>query len=261
MNANKQTREYIALGVLLVILGITIVFFLQGNKPQQPANAKTQQAKKATPAASKTTVNSSGWVAQEQARIPSLVAEVQSGRNPFKDLMAPASAPKPAPAPTGGQSAPIPPGGELYGRQPSGFSDGPLQVDIERTVKLKWITWQDAAAALKRENITDVTVTPGKQPGTARLQGPEVSVLDALDNIIARLDVEPPAPDFQLRGVITTTSANMAVISVDGKTYSLYQGETIPGVGWTVKTVTPTSVTLTKKGYTSVTRRLAGGKA
>ena len=137
----------------------------------------------------------------------------------------------------------------------------PLELETEQTVKLHWISWQDAAAALKQENITDVTVSPGRKAGTARFSGPEVSVRDALDNIIARLDAEPPAPDFQLRGVITTASANMAVISVNGKTYSLYQGDVIPGLGWTVKTVTPASVTLTKKGYTAVTRRLAGGKA
>jgi len=263
MNVNKQSREYIALGVLLAVLGIAIVFFLQGNKPPQttkpPASTRTEQAK-ATPASSKTTANSKSWVTDEKARIPGLVAEVQGGRNPFKDLMAPAPAPDPTPAPrTGGD--PIPHGGQLYGRQSPEYPGGPLQIDVERTITLEWITWQDAAAALKQENITDVIVTPGKKSGTARFKGPEISVLDALDNVIARLDVEPPAPDFQLRGVITTASANMAVISVNGKTYSLYQGDMIPGVGWTVTTVTPASVTLTKKGYTAVTRRLAGGKA
>ncbi|MHB0935850.1 MAG: hypothetical protein ACYDCO_02125 [Armatimonadota bacterium] len=268
MNVNKQTREYIALGVLLVVLAIAIVFFLQSNKPKpvtknQPA--ETKQEKKVTPASSQTAANSRSWVTDEKARIPGLIDEVRGGRNPFKDLMMPVMAEGPESSPNATPSplpGPIIPTGA--DRSIGNINQGslpPLELETEQTVTLRWISWQQAATVLKKEGITDVTVSPGKKAGTARFSGPEVSVRDALDNIIARLDVEPPAPDFQLRGVITTASANMAVISVSGKTYSLYQGDTIPGVGWTVKEVTASSVTLTKKGYTAVTRRLAGGKA
>lgn len=265
MNVNKQTREYIALGVLLTVLAIAIVFFLQSSKPkpvpQKPPDTKTEQ-RKATPAASKTATNSKNWVAEQGDRIPSLIAEVKGGRNPFKDLQMPvvADAPK-TPEPIGNRPDPIPVRGEQYGRLSSMGNEGALSIDVEKTITLSWISWQDAAAALKKEGITDVTVSQGRKAGTARFKGPEVSVQDALDNIIARLDTEPPAPNFQLRGVITTASTNMAVISVNGKTYSLYQGDMIPGLGWTLQKVTPASVTLTKKGYTPVTRRLAGGKA
>jgi len=265
MNVNKQTREYIALGVLLTVLAIAIVFFLQSSKPkpvvQKPPDTKTEQ-RKAKAVSSKAAINSKNWVAEQEDRIPSLIAEVKGGRNPFKDLQMPAVVEEPtAPPPvTRQQSDPIPPSGQLYGRSSTG-PDGPLPIDVEKIITLRWINWRDAAAALKKEGITDVTVSAGRKAGTARFSGPEVSVRDALDNIIARLDVEPPAPDFQLRGVITTASANMAVLSVNGKTYSLYQGDIIPGLGWTLQKVTPSSVTLKKKGYTSVTRRLAGGKA
>jgi len=262
MSMTKQTREYIALGVLLAVLVVAAVIFVRSNQPAPTRPRPQTTTSKPKPKSNDKPVTSSAvWVEKQQDRIPGLVAEVQGGRNPFQSLLMPVGpiGPTPGPSPNP-EPRPGSPSGPLPG--PDIIPPGPDAglINVAQPVKLAWITRQDAAAALKKEGISDVTVSPGNKPGMAILSGPEMSVMDA-QSLIAKLDVEPPPPDFQLRGVITTASSRFAVITVNGKTYSLYEGEKIPLLGWTVTRITPADVTLKKGRLKPVTRRLAGGNA
>jgi hypothetical protein len=256
MNKSKQAREYIALGVLVLVLVIAVVSFVRGNQSKPaPAEAKsTTQAKKPDAPEKKTAANSADWVEAQKSRVSGLVGEVKGGRNPFKDLLMPVqtvTAPPPPRKPEPGKEPDV-----KYPSWPSGI----LPIDylvVEQPVKLKYISWEEAAQAVKAAAGNAVTLHAIKNTRIVKLRGAEEAMPDALE-AIAGIDV---APDFQLRGVITTSTANFAVISVQGKTYSLYEGETIPALGWTVTRITPVDVTLRKGHYDPVVKRLAGGKA
>jgi len=266
MTKSKKTREYIALGGLGLVLIIALASFLKGNqaKPsttKAPVAPQVQQI--ATPEEMQA-ANSAAWVEtpESQGRITAgLVAEVQGGRNPFKDLLMPLSVSAPAPAarssrPLSSSLPPIPRAGEPFGTLPAVGPMPLLPLDAVKSVRLKYLAWQEAAQVVKAA-ASDITVSTIKNPRILQLRGPEESMPAALD-AITRIDA---APNFQLRGVITTSSANFAVISVQEKTYSLYEGDTIPALGWTVTRITPASVTLQRGHYDPVVIRLAGGKA
>jgi len=260
MKMTKKTREYIALGVLGVVLIIAVISVIRSNQPKPSTRARkpegtAQAAAKPRTPEKQPAAGSMEWVSKQQSRIASLVGEVKGGRNPFKDLMMPVETAAATPPPRQ-QTEPVKdPGGAL----PSWPSISMPALDfimIEKPVKLKYISARDAARVVK-EAANAVTVSAVKNTRAVRLRGPEEAMPDALA-AIARVDV---APDFQLRGVITTSAANFAVISVQGKTYSLYEGDTIPELGWTVTRITPADVTLRKGQYDPVVKRLAGGIA
>lgn len=254
---SKKMREYIALGVLGLVLVIAVVSVISGNQPK-PASSKpagTAQAAKPVVPEEKPADNSTEWVLKQQTRIANLVGEVKGGRNPFKDLLMPVAAATTTPLPPV-KVEPVKNQGESLPSWSTGLLPALDFIVIEKPVKLKYISEQEATHAVKAAT-GDITVTAVKNTRIVKLRGAEEAMPAALE-AIARIDL---APDFQLRGVITTSSANFAVISVQGKTYSLYEGDTIQELGWTVTRITSADVTLRKKQYDPVVTRLAGGKA
>jgi hypothetical protein len=108
-----------------------------------------------------------------------------------------------------------------------------------------------------REQNLAVEAKPGGRRNQITITGPDPDFGQAVE-LVGKLDVAPPPPNFVLSGVIITPRLHYAAINVDGRYYTLLEGESMPDLGWTVKQITPTRVTLTK-GKQHVELRLSGG--
>ena len=258
MNLSKQARNTITLSLALVILLVVAIITVSANKgPSVPKTTPTKARKPAETAAKTAAADSLAWV--DNTRLNVIVSETQGGRDPFTDLLMPAAievTPSPRPTPL-----PIPRAGEGMGTLPGSAPFGPESVPLEETVSqgitLKWIDRLTLVKALEKEGLA-IDVQPGKSSGQVTLKGYQIDVEQAAA-LAQDLDKEPPVPAFVLTGIITTATSRFAVITVEGQTYSLYEGETVPGMGWTVARIAPVGVTLTK-GKQSVPLRLTGGK-
>lgn len=268
MKITKQTRDAIILGSALLILIVLAVsqFKATGITAPPPANANGIATKdEPITANAKRDANPVAWV--ENARLPQALDEVKRGRDPFKDLLLPPkpppyTVPRPTPplpmmpAPNSAQAQPgnpIPATGENAGR----LSDPlPLAADTTVTRPLAWLTLDALENALTADGL-GITVSRTKA-GTVALTGSPDDVARAVE-LLRRLDVPPPPPPFVLAGAITTPTERYVAITLNGRYYSLFEGETMPDLGWTVKTITSTGAILVK-GKQRVELRLAGGK-
>lgn len=271
MKMSKQVRDGLLLGLALVVL--TVVAFItfkspsaSPGKPSAPRPAAAAGARKGTKAAA--TPDDMTWV--NTVRLGSAIGEVQGGRNPFDDLLPTGSntpgratrttpAPRPASRPAPGAARTPPAAGSFT--IPDQYASGmlpPVAETLTQSVSVKWLSLPELKSALAKEKLM-VTVAPAKPADTYALSGPRDDVLNAVA-LLPDIDVAPPVPEFTLTGVITTPSERFAVISVNGKTYSMYEHEKIPELGWTVKKITATVVTM-QKGKQTIPIRLGGGKA
>ncbi len=272
MKMTKQLRDGVLLGVALVVLVVVAYLTLKGNGAPATASTRTSAAA-ADPAKDagekkQAVPDDMSWV--DPLRLGSAIGEVQGGRNPFEDLL-PTGSTTPGRA-THQSAAPVPPrpasGAGTASRfsVPDGHASGlmgggtlpPLETPVQQPVTVQWITRADLEKALAKERLA-VKVLLTRQQGTYTLSGPRDDVQEARA-MVAELDVAPPVPDFVLTGVITTPVARYAVITVAGTTYSLYEGETVPALGWTVAKITATGVEMVK-GKQHAPIRLGGGKA
>lgn len=268
MNITKQTRDAIILGsALLILIGVAVSQFkATGITSPAPANANgTAKKEQSVTASTKREANPVAWV--ENARLPQALDEVKSGRDPFKDLLLP---PKPSPYTTPKPTAPlpIPPSTNTAQVQPvnpipaAGENTGrltdplPLAMDTTVTCPLAWLTIGALENALNAEGLGIIVARTKADKVT--LTGSPDDVARAVE-LLKRLDVPPPPPPFVLAGVITTPTERYVAITLNGRYYSLFDGESMPDLGWTVKTITSTGVILVK-GKQRVELRLAGGK-
>lgn len=67
-------------------------------------------------------------------------------------------------------------------------------------------------------------------------------------------------PKFNLSGIISTSRQRYASLMVDGRYYTLLEGESIPALGWTVADIESYYVIM-KKDTQSLTLRLSGGSS
>lgn len=258
MNGNKQSREAIVLAGTMAILLIIAIFTFKGMMggsaatpaPPAPAEETSTSAKK-TPVKVADNNGNVPWL--DNNRVPRLVEEVKGGRNPFLNLLMDKEKPSTPPAPTPPSTPHTPTASPGPGSMP--FQPSDIKLSCTRT--LQWTTPQVLAQEFKAASLPDITLAAGKAPRQIVLSGYSPEYEKAVE-IIKQTDVPPPIPHFVLAGVITTPSQRFAAILLDGKQYSLLDGESIPGLGWTVKRITPTGVTLTK-GVQSVQLRLSGG--
>ncbi len=260
---NKQTREAIFLSVAILALIILAVYTFHGMsgstatpKPAAPdANAAAQASSDTTQSPASTTsptpatrASDNGKVTWlDETRLPELVGEVQGGRNPFMDLIVPTSSPTPTPTrriANDGGTPDIP-------KTPNELP----KLTLRKT--LNWITPEALAAAFTAEKLKTVDMISGSRPNQVVIKGYEPEFSQAVE-IINEKDVPPPIPHFILSGVIATPTQRLAVVLLDGKQYSLLEGESIPTLGWTATRITPTGVNLTK-GKLSTELRLSGG--
>lgn len=255
MNMTKPVQA-IVLASAIVILIVMVIFTFRGqnNNPTVPKN-DNPSTKEATADGNDNTAqpnpppeaSASGVDWLDSSRVAMTVLEVKGGRNPFENLMA-SSPPPPEVKPAPPSKNPIIP---ANGDQPL-----PDFTETSKTVTLHWISWQQLAAKMKAQ-IPSLTVTAGNS-GQAKLKGLTPDVNDAMA-ALPSIDVAPPIPPFALVGVIADTTKRYAVITLNGKSFSLYEGESFAD-GWTVMRITPTGVIL-QKGKLNTSLRLAGGKA
>jgi len=258
MNMSKPVQAIVLVSAIVVLI-VMVVFTFKGQNapPPKPADASANQtaaegsesAPQPVPPPADTAGSSSvDWL--DPSRVAMTVLEVKGGRNPFENLMAP-----PPPVPPSTQAPKPGPIIPKAGERPLPLPNDDF-TETSKTVKLQWISWQQFAATMKTQ-IPSLTVTAGK-PGEAKLSGLTPDVHDAMV-ALPSIDVAPPTPPFVLVGVIADTTKRYAVITLNGKSYSLYEGESFAD-GWTVSRITSTEVIL-QKGKLNTSLRLAGGKA
>jgi len=225
---NKQTIQYMALGVLLLGLLIAVYFTLQSPTPVKPKSAAAKPDETAT-ATIVATVPGLGWAVADGTEI---IKEFK--RDPFVGSIG-----KPSVVVTTTVEPPAKtPGGET--KLPPIF--GPPDTTRIKS-KPHTLTWTDMAAATKAlENLKSVLVT-GEDKRIV-LEGPAADVKTALE-IVEALDVEPPVPDFGLRGIIMTEKRPMAFGLYNGQYYQVVKGQAIPGSGWSVTDISEKGFTVT----------------
>jgi hypothetical protein len=269
MKLSKQTRDGIVLGTLLLVLVVVAFFVLRPSSAQSPKSKTTASTAKkdSKHREAKSTPDDMTW-AEDTLRLGSAIGEVSGGRNPFDDLL-PSGTNTPGRAsrevaklPASTEPRPVVlPSGPLVPDRPGMGTLPPLTVPEEpvaQPVKTHWVTLAEVKALIAREKL-GVRIEPTKKADTFTLSGPRQDVEDAAA-AIADGDGEPPVPEFVLTVAITSAHTRFAVITVGGTTYSLYEGEKIPALGWTVTQITATGVVM-KKGKQSKPIRLGGGKA
>ena len=256
---NKQTRDGLILGVGVLVLVIVGYYSLKGSTPTPAPPAVTADAGATGTDTAATTgqpgangqlkraktkpVDEMAWV--KQGQLPTLVAEVRGGRDPFHDLFLPVVKPgKAAPSP-------IPPAGEKIGALP------PAEKSTRKTVFLDGVALADLQQACAQANLA-VAISPGSQSDTAVLTGARVDVARA-QAVLAKEQLQL-APPFSLVGVMVIPGQRSYALLMDGnKQYGAYEGEKIPDGGWTILKITSTGVML-GRGTRHIQLRLAGGK-
>ncbi len=260
MNIPKQAQQAIILGILVVVLGVVFFFSAKGSNPTPPppppksteaTNAAGQHP--AGPTKKRKAPEKLEWVLLKvkTGQIDTLVADAKGDRNPFQNLLPP---PPQANAQPRGTTPPgniIPPD-----KDNSPFMPPPIQ--IVTLVKTLVYTTVDAVKQAVEKAGLNVQVTAGMRSNQIRIKGtkPEYDEAVALVNT---LDTPPPPPPFVLTGIITTPTVRYAAITLGGKFYSLFEGESMPDTGWTVTRITPSEVSLMKKTQ-FMKLRLSGGK-
>lgn len=256
---NKQTRDGIVLGVLLLVLVVFAVFSLRNtnqNGNQPPVQSTVQRDKTASTEKAASTEPTLSWVHED--RLPVLMASARGGRDPFYDHLAPEQmVTRPDPRPVNNPGPIIPTGSD---RPLPTFGQTPFVVDQTRTETFVLLntTKAEVQQALAAENL-DVT---WKFPAANKL-----TITGADDDLAAavamveRMNTPEAAPPVTLTGVILAHGQRMAAFTTaDGRYCSLEEGETLPGYGWVVKSITSSAVVLKKKNQ-SVTLRMSGGNA
>jgi len=295
MNLTKQTRDGLLLGGALLLLTIVAVFTFKGGDNTNPppaaaptANSSDENAAPATGqnavaphhtartgqvanargsataltvanadasatartlplrhapihAVKSDTANPLAWVRSE--RLPNLIAEVRGGRDPFKDLRLPPPAP---PA-----SSPIPARGDKVNPLPLS------EPKVRRNVPLDGVELAELQKAYGQAGLA-VTASASAAPGIVTLAGTKSDLMHALD--ILKEQQALAIPPFVLVGVMVMNGhRNYALITAGNKQYGVYEGESLPDVGWTVHRITSTGVMLVR-GTQNLQLRLAGGK-
>jgi hypothetical protein len=248
--SNKVIRDAAILGVLVIVLVIVgISQFKQiGTSPTPKPAKKPAEGQQA--AATGKTLTSTPAPADEQgsgkvvwhsaARVVNILDEVAGGRDPFNNLlvatMPPADlTPEDTPTPPEKEPDPFP--------FPSGDNSGFEPVEHKKTVALAWVKPEILAKAFSERNLL-VNLAAGKKGDEVVLTGTSPDFEEAVQ-VIAALDVPPPVPNFKLSGIIDSQRERFVAISLDGKMYTLTEGETIPNKGWKVKKITTTGVVMT----------------
>lgn len=259
MKMSKQTGQVMILAVLMVALVIFGVYqFTAGNKaappPPPPPPASGEAANNpAEPAKAENAVKKGAsavvtWI--ELERVPKLVAQTKGGRDPFKDIVLYAG----GKSTIGSANDPV-----VLSPQPEPTIGNGSGDDLEVhtiTVTLDWITPQQVASAMNDAGLA-VKLRAGKRANIVIIEGESPDYEEALA-LVAKLNVPPPAPPFQLTGVMLAPGSRYAAIGLEGNVYTVLEGEPVPTTDWTVTQISPTTVTL-KKGKQSVSLRLAGG--
>ena len=257
----KQTRDAVILSVALVallVVAIVTIRGMQGDQVPAPVPATTNVAAPPTPTAPATANKPAApaeagtlpWI--DDTRLSNIVTEVKGGRNPFIDLTLPKSPESNTPVPS---TTKVTPPEVTTPAEPN-----PIEPDMNPPLNLvktlNWTTPEVLAARFAQAKL-NVNLTPTGRPDQVKLEGYSPDFERAVE-IINALDVAPPIPKFVLSGVIATPTQRLAVVLLDGKQYSLLEGESIPELGWIVTKITPTGVNLTK-GKLSTKLRLSGG--
>jgi len=236
-------RDGAILGAVVLVLVIVVANFLKSNRPSAPVApaAATEQASDPATTAKAPTAAPMAWV--KDLRLAGIPMEVRGGRDPFQNLLYAQPMPEQSSAPA--------PSGPVLPALP------PVEPIVERSVPLKWITW-DMLSARMRADVGDlpVDVSKGDDAAHAKVRGTKLD----LQQVFERMDTLDTPPPLALAGVIVGAGSRMAVLSVNGKTYTLYEGEVVPTLGWTLAKITSTEVIL-RKGNFSESLRLAGGKS
>jgi hypothetical protein len=270
----KQTSEILLLAGALIILAAVAVWQVRqmnAGKPspvETPATATAAPADTSTPTATPAAATSvtpaavsstSGaklvWV--EPAKVTTYVAQVKSGRNPFQggnEAAGKLTASKPV-TPTF-RPRPLPYNSGMT--SPGGLSGvAPLkEVKLVRT--LAWITPQELAQAFADAKLEGVKLMARKGSEQVIIVGIGQDNFQKAVDLANAVDVPPPAPNFELQGIVSTDEGRYVALRVDGKYYTLKEGNVVPTVGWVVTRVTPNRVTLVKEKQ-SVQLLLAGG--
>jgi len=231
---NKQTIQYLLLGVLLVGLLVAVYYTLQTPTPAKPkpVAAKPEQINVAT-ATVAATVPGLDWAVADGAEI---IKELK--RDPFvgsvgKPAVVAAVTPPvepPVKTPWGGNSVKL--------RPDSGSQE--IEWVKSEPRKLNWIDIATATKAL----VNLKTVLVSEENRKIVLEGPAADVDKAQETLTA-LDVEPPVPDFGLRGIIMTEARPMAFGLYNGQYYQVVKGQAIPGSGWSVTNISEKGFTVT----------------
>ncbi|MHB9024266.1 MAG: hypothetical protein ACYC7E_08830 [Armatimonadota bacterium] len=262
----KQTRDIVVLVAGLIILAVAIVFQVasmrKANAPAAPPPAATTPAPgdpvvpapaapAATPAAAPAaaTPGEVAWV--DTLKVAKLTAQVQKGRNPFKGEMAK-------------KTTDAKPSSNIDNPSVPSFPDGgpggpfPLEKEIKLMRRLEWITPQELAQAFAGANLAGVKLMARKGSDQVIIIGMGQENFDKAVALATAVDVPPPAPIFQLKGIVSAEDGRYVALRVDGQFYTLKEGSVIPNVGWVVTRITPKRVTLSKDKQ-SVQLQLAGG--
>ena len=279
MNLTKQTRDGLLLGVALLVLFIVAYLTLKGNDttPTAPPVAQTPPAANRERPATETNdemaapgvrgMNARGsalamamklrtsrlhaaspldpndplaWVRPE--RIPQLVAEVRGGRDPFKDLRLP---PPPAPA-------------SMATHDDKKLKPLPAtEAQHSKMVALEGVAPDALQKACAQAGLA-VTVHEAARPDMVALTGTKSELARAME--ILKDQQLLAIPPFVLVGVMVMNGyRNYALLTAGDKQYGVYEGDLLPDVGWTVRKITSTSVSLVR-GTQQLQLRLAGGK-
>jgi len=232
---DKQKIQYIVLGVLLVGLLGAVYFMLKPTTPTAPSKPSQPAASNVT--TSTTVASPKGlldWANPDNAKFAATII-----RDPFVD---PFAKPAAVASETPGGSTTLP-GGNGFISGPGAGSLPPINEVEMMTSKPRKLNWIDMVAATKAlENFKTVSITAPK--GLIILKGPTPDVEKALETLDA-LDVEPPVPDFGLRGVIIADERPMAIGLFNGTVYHVVKGQAIPGSGWSVTSISEKSMTVT----------------
>lgn len=244
MSMDKQTIQYIVLGVMLVVLLGAVYLTI---KPTTPTPSTTTK-----PAATSTTITPAqpasaplDWARNRS--VDNLLGDIV--RDPFvgpmlKDIVVTVEPPV-TPSKTGSSRTGA-------GKLPGDAPDYPLETIVTSELhKLKWID-EAAVRAIAEKSGVNVTI----KNGLITLEGLQSDVLKAEELILAA-DVEPPVPDFGLRGIIMTEARPMAFGLFNGQYYQVVKGQAIPGSGWSVTKITDSTMSVTDGKRTK--QIIAGG--
>jgi len=229
---NKQTTQVVVLCALLAALGVGCYIEFGGSPPPSPPPDHTKVHK---PRPKPPALIGMSWV--NAGRLDHIESEVEEGRDPFVNTLLP---PKPPSIPP-----PLPP------ESPSGAKLKLLKplpsvtAILTRPVTLRWVTVGEVQRSLRQEKIPVEVLVKAEDGARISLRGASPDIDLALKSIQA-IDKQPPKPDFKLVGIVKENTSRFAAIRVESVTYQLYEGETIPRLGWTVTSITDVGVKLTK---------------
>lgn len=260
MNIPKQTQQAIILGVLVVVLGIVFYFSAKGSNPTPPpppppnsaAATSAADQRPAGPAKTRKAPEKLEWVLLKvkTGQIDTLVADAKGDRNPFQNLLPPPPQANAQPQTITPSNPIIPPGKDIAPLMPP--------MPIFTLMKTLVYTTVDAVKQAVEKAGLNVQVTAGMRPNQVRIKGTKPEYDEAVA-LMKTLETPPPPPPFVLTGIITTPTVRYAAITLGGKFYSLFEGESMPDTGWTVTRITPSEVSLMKKTQ-FMKLRLSGGK-